>query len=236
MGTLTLAELKGELRVILSDRSDVEPRLTSALNMSQMRIARAYRWEELETLYTNTTGFTSTPADDMYLTFPVDVRDIYSCRLQDDANSRKLIRVPNRSWDKRLPDVTYLSTGRPSHYTLYRNVMELWPVPDAAYNLIARGIMWPTAFVPATPGAVSTLDEKDDMLIVLAASWLLRSVGDIEKSNDWFVMYKRMLTDAINEEGEKPDVDYPIGLKDGVDVISGNYPADPFVRSVSTRE
>lgn len=234
MGTLTLAELKTELRVILSGQSDFEPRLTSALNLSQMRIARAHRWEELETLYTNTTGFTSTPADDMYLTFPSDVRDIYSVRLQDDANSRKLVRVPNRSWDKRIPDSTYLATGRPSHYTLYRNVMEFWPVPDAAYNLIARGIMWPTAFVTATPSAVSTLDEKDDMLIALTASWLLRSVGEVEKSNNWFVVYKNSLAAAIDEDVEKPDLDYPVGFKDDADVLSGNYPANPFVRSVST--
>lgn len=235
MGTLTLTQLKSELGVILSARSDVAPRFTSALNLAQMRIARAHNWEELETLYTNTTGFTDTPADDMYLAFPADVRDIYSVRLQDGSNSRKLTRVPNRSWDRIIPDTTAQSTGRPTHYTLYRNVMEFWKIPNAAYDLIVRGVMWPTAFADASPSAVSTLDEKDDMLVVLAASWLLRTVGDKDKSNDWFVMYKGMLRDATNEEVEKPDLDYPVGLKSGDSLVS-NYPADPFIKSVQTGE
>ena len=154
MGTLTLDNIKTEMRASLGGRTDLDSRLTTVINLAQMRIARKHRWEELEALYTNTTAFTSTPASDKFLALPANVRDIYSVRLIDGSNSRKLTRVPNRTWDKRLPEPEYYATGRPTLYTLRRNIMELWKVPDAAYSLEAFGIFWPATFSDATLFAI----------------------------------------------------------------------------------
>ncbi len=232
MGTLTLDEMKTELRSSLGGRTDLNARLTTVINLAQMRIARKYRWEELEALFTNTTAFTSTPASDKFLALPLNVRDIYSVRLIDGANSQKLTRVPNRSWDKRIPEPEYHSTGRPSLYTLRRNIMEFWRVPDKAYDLVAFGIIWPTAFTDASPSAVSTLDQKDDMLITLSMSWIRMSLSEIDAAARWWTIYADMINDSVNEEVEKPDLDFPVGLKADDGALSGNYYQDPFVKSV----
>ena len=232
MGTLTLDDMKDEMRSSLGGRTDINARLTRILNLAQMRIARKHRWEELENLYTNTTAFTSTPADDKYLAMPSNLRDVYSIRLLDGANSRKLVRVPNRSWDKRIPSPEYFATGRPSLYTLRRNIMEFWKVPDAAYSLEAFGISWPTVFVDATPTAVSDLDQKDDMLITLAMSWTFMTLRNREEAARWWAIYANMMNDAVDEEVEKPDLDFPVGLKLDTGQIGGEYYRDPFVKSV----
>ena len=234
MGTLTLDEIKTEMRSSMGGRTDLNSRLTVVINLAQMRIARKHRWEELEALFTNTTGFTSTPASDKYLTLPSNVRDIYSVRLIDSSNSRKLIRVPNRSWDRKIPEPEYYSTGRPTLYTLRRNIMEFWKVPDAAYNLEAFGVTWPTAFTDASPTLKSDLDQKDDMIITLAMSWIFMTLRNKDEATKWWGIYANMMKDAVGEEIEKPDLDFPVGGKIGAGALGSEYYKDPFMRSVPT--
>lgn len=233
MGTLILSDLKDEMRHSLGNRTDLDARLTRILNLAQMRIARKHRWEELENLYTNTTAFTSTPASDKYLAMPSNLRDVYSIRLLDGANSRKLVRVPNRSWDKRIPIPEYFSTGRPALYTLRRNIMEFWKVPDAVYDLEVFAITWPTPFSDASPSALSDLDQKDDMLICLGLSWTFMTLREPEDAKKWWVIYANMMNDSVDEEIEKPDLEFPVGMKSGVDQLGGEYWRDPFVKSTS---
>lgn len=47
MGTLTLDEIKSEVRASFGQTKGLEPRLTLLINQSQERIARAHSWEEL---------------------------------------------------------------------------------------------------------------------------------------------------------------------------------------------
>lgn len=232
MGTLTLTELENEIRASMGGRTDFDSRLPQALNIAQNRIARIRNWEELESLYTGATAFTSTPADDKFLALPVGIRKIFSVRLIDGLNSRKLTRVPHKTWDRKIPAAQEYSTGRPSLYTQYRSIMEFWRVPDAAYVLHCRTIDWPTAFAAASPDATSDLDEKDDMLIALALSWMFMTIKNEAMARKWWGVYSGMLNDAVGEDAEKPDLDYlpDVGAAGAVGAVP--YYQDPFVNSI----
>ena len=234
MGTLTQTELQDEVRSALGGRTDLDSRMTRGLNLSQMRIARLSRWEELEAIYTGSTAYTGTPADDKFLALPTNLRDVYSVRLIDGTNSRKLTRLTNRIWDRRIPAPEALATGRPRYYTLHRNVMEFWKVPDAAYSVTIRAVEWPTAFTTSDLSAVSDLDQKDDMIIALTTSWFYMTLGNEEMANKWWRIYRNMAIAAGAEESEKPDLDVlpNAGVSSGG--TPGDYYADPFVTSVVT--
>ncbi len=232
MGTMTLTQLEDEMRSHLGGRTDLDTRLPQALNIAQTRIARISRWEELEAIYTGTTAFTSTPADDKFLALPSSVRDVYSVRLIDGFNSRKFTRVPNKTWDRKVPAPQAYATGRPSLYTVHRNVMEFWKVPDAVYNLECRTVDWPTAFAAASPTAVSDLDQKDDMIIALATSWMYMSIKNADMARKWWAVYSGMLNDALGEEMEKPDLDILPDVGAGATSAAVPYYQDPFVKSI----
>ena len=103
---------------------------------------------------------------------------------------------------------------------------------DAAYNLRARGIIWPTTFSDGSPASVSDLKEKDDLIIALTLSYLFQIQGDLDRAGRWWVTYKSMLADAIKDERERPDMDRlpTVAVQD---VTHGPaYYEDPFVQSV----
>lgn len=232
MGTLTLDGMKSEIRAALGNRTDLDTRLTRIINLAQMRIARIRRWEELESIYTNTTPYTGVPADDKFLSFPGNMRDIYSVVLKYGAESRKLTRFPNRVWDRQIPMPEYWATGKPSAYTLHRNVMEFWRIPDANYPLVARGVEWPVAFSDTLPDATSQLDQKDDMLIALSTSWCFMTLKDTETSRKWWSIYANMLNAAIGEEAEKPDLDQLPNPGVSGQGFSGDYWRNPWVNDI----
>lgn len=231
-GTLTYTDLADEILKGLGNRTDfATSRIVRILNISQIRIARAARWEELEQLLERNTDVTADSDQDRMIPIPANVRDVYSIVLLDGSFSRKLTKIQHRTVDRRLPMPHYYERRRPHSYVLWRENFELFPVPDAVYALRARVIMWPTAFT-GTSGQVSDLDQKDDMLIALALSWAFQSLKMIEEANRWWAVYKGLLSDAIDEEVENPDIDIlpNPGLKDTS--TGAPYYSDPFVRQV----
>lgn len=232
MGTLTLAEIKGEIRAALGNRTDEDSRLTTAINLSQMRIARKHRWEELEALYNRNFEITSSVYNDKFVAFPSNLRDIYSVIVLDGYESRKLIRVPYRRWDRVIPSPEQFSRGTPSHYTLFRNTMELWKVPDEALETIIRAVEWPTSF-GSDETALSDLDQKDDMIITLTVSWFLMTQGREDDANKWWGIYKNLMNDAGAEEDERPDLDLLPGPGAGSNsAMLAPYYQDPFQQDI----
>ncbi|KKL73059.1 hypothetical protein LCGC14_2078690 [marine sediment metagenome] len=234
MGTLTYTDIEDEVTQALGNRDDItSARKTRIINLAQIRIARAWRWEELEAIFDKTLPFTSDAEADKYIAFPDTFRDAYSVVLLDGSRSRKLSRRHTRWIDRRIAMPEHFARRRPTTYVLWRNIMELWPVQDAAYKLRARAITWPTAFVgSAAPNAVSDFDRKDDMLVALSTSWAFKTVKDDDSANSWWRIYKEMLGLAIDEEQERPDMDSlpDVGVQDSI--VAPDPWADPFVRSI----
>ena len=232
MGTLTASQLEAEVRVHLGRRESEDTRLIIALNLAQMRIARMHRWEELESLTSDTLPQTGNITDDSFLDLSsLNIRDVYSIRITDGSRSKKLTRLSVQHFDAKVPDVSIYSAGMPNIYTIYNLVsLQMYPSPDAAYNYSIRYLAWPIPLVSG--GAVpSELDQKDDMLITLASSYVYHSLGKDDKAKQFFGMYAAMLNEAAQEELEKPGMailpDFEVGrLNSGG---GGPYYLDPFM-------
>src|SRR3972149_2594372 len=231
MGTLTLTELKAEITASHGNRTYIASRLTRVLNLSQSRMSRIYKWEELEALVTSK----SRAAGSRYVDLTsLNIREILSVVLVDGTNSRKLSGRIYRQLDQVSSYPEANPTGKPEVYSYFGKKLELYQVPDAIYTLRIRVSNWPTAFSDASPSATSDLDNKDDMLIALSNSWLFLTLGKSEDANKWWSIYRQMLTSAIAEEGESPDLDVLPGGGAGVGVETAGPWASPFVKSIQT--
>lgn len=208
MGTLTYDEIKTELLAALGNRSNFSTsRIAVIINLAQMRIARAKKWEELDATTAGTLGFTSTPLADKFLTLPTGTRDIYTFRLIiGNGESRKLERKTKRFFDRRIPEPEYYSVGKPEMYMVFAGSAEMWRVTDAAYTYDIRRCKWPLAFTgEADLTQISELDEKDDMITALSISWAMQSIGRGDDASRWWRIYVNMLNSAMKEEAEDPD-------------------------------
>lgn len=232
-GTLTFSDIKDEVVRALGNRTDFDSaRLLRIINLAQMRIARVARWEELEHLFERSTDITSSAEADRFIPIPTLVRDVYSLMLIDGAYSRKLRRLSVNSIDRKVPMPDYYARRRPRSYILWRENFEVFPVPDAVYLLRARAIVWPTKFSGAD-GQVSDLDQKDDMIVALSISWAFQTLKMFDESSKWWTVYKSLLSDALVEESENPDLLLLPSEAMQQSGTPGDYIRDPFVRTVN---
>lgn len=229
MGTLTLTDLKAEITSSHGGRTDIAPRLTRVLNLSQMRIARINLWEDLESLNTSFSTVSGNRYVDISAANP---HEVLSVVLVDGTSSKKLTRRVYRQLDKIQPYPEAQATGKPDAYEVFAKKIELFRIPDAGYPLRIRLSVWPTAFVDASPSAVSDLDMKDDMLIALTNSWLFLTLGKSEDAQKWWNIYRQMLSSAVSEESRLPDMDFVLGAGSARGLESDTPWANPFVRSI----
>lgn len=211
MGTLTRSELREEVNANLGDRlanlqvnevTSVTNRLNRALNMAQVRIARAHNFRELYVVDQDAAA----PATVTYTGLPSTLKDIYSLgRITGATELVKIVYVPQRQWDQLLGGQP-LRTGDVFHYTRWgTSLLEWYKVPTATFTLLRRYSKWPANF--ANDNAVSDLARKDDILIAFTTSWLFRSLGQLEESVGWHAEGQALLQAAVVEDQAQPDAD-----------------------------
>jgi hypothetical protein len=233
MSNLTVAQIKAEIRAIHGNRTDADTRLNGVINMAQTRITRLRDFDELRGLTTINTVVTADPAADKIISLSSlgRYRKIYSIRLYaDNVQSRKLKKVLSKKWDTYIPEPEYYSRGAPEAYTLWgKDQMELWRVPDIVYTMHIRYSRWPVTVTDLLDGTNLDLENVDDLVIHLAASYLFMSFGNLEKSNDYYRIYAALAKEAFNVQ------------EDEFDLVQSNAPEnfrvstgvnDPFVRSM----
>ena len=233
MGTLTLAQIKTEIRSNFAGRTDLDDRLVIGINLSQQRIARRHKWEELESTTDETISDTGVIATDMVRALPTNTRDIHSLVVIDTSGNRyqKLRYIDNRLWDRQIVAADQLTRGFPSLYTRWRDKLELYKVQDGSYTLRSRTTVWPTAFA-SDEAALSDLDEKDDMIIALTTAYFYNSLKKLTEAGRFWAIYVDMLESAIREDNEKPDADMlpRSGVRQSASI--SNYAANPFVNRI----
>jgi hypothetical protein len=128
-------------------------------------------------------------------------KDIYTIRLMDGANSRKLDYVPFRELDARVPYTEIATTGRPRWYTVRGRYIELFCIPDKSYDLYIQHSQWPRKLVNES-------DETDylniDHVIVALAADMAMSVLE-GSSGDWAARAQQLLGISLTEEETRPD-------------------------------
>lgn len=236
MGTLTLSELRAEVRSGLGNRTEDEfasedTRIDRFLNLAQTRMTRRHRFGELDVTEEYIHTFTGTAADDKVIAWSdltnSNIRGVYSFRVVDGANSQKLTYIPFRLWDRRIPRPESRGTARPDFYTQYSKQFELYPIPGQTYTMILRLATWPTSLTSASQK--SDLDEKDDALIAMACYLAFRSLKNKAAADEWLVEYGIAMAAAGLEDQDNPDYD-AVPPNRGDEYIN-EYWADPFQRS-----
>lgn len=226
MGTMTLTQLENEVRFNLGGRTDLDSRLVTFLNWAQEEIARQYTFRELH----NTETGTSTVDGTQTVSMPSDLKDLYSIRLLDGTSSRKLIYVPERTFDFLVPKPDEYTEGRSTHYYIWGSSIYLWRIPDAAYSLNIKFTKWPTAL--SASGDYSDLTHLDEALVCLATAKALDSIDADEKK---IRRYGRRAGYHINlaiRNDKDSYTDERIGADYRLSESSVDYWKDPFVKVV----
>ena len=111
---------------------------------------------------------------------PSECRYIYDVRLIDGAMSRKLVAMPARMTDLYNPFGAQESVGRPTHYTEWKDWLQLNKIPDATYVIQMRYYKWQTAF--ATTASTAEIENIDDIIISAAAMYVWKILGEPEQA------------------------------------------------------
>lgn len=241
MGTLTLAEIKTEVRAGLGNRTDLDDRLTRLVNLAQIRMARTHHFDEMGVKSSITFPNTSDPEADKILSLSSitpAVWRIWSLRLTHQgstilSNARRLVYVRPREWDDKIPAPEYYSVNKPRLYTRFggveSNELEIWPSPDITYTGTLRYGKQPTYLV--NDGDTSDFDEKDDLLITLTLVLAKDSLGMQDEAKSMFQQYLFMYNEGSVADDAQPDeAIIPSFEALGRSAYVGDYWKEPFIR------
>ena len=201
----TYKEFIRRVMINLQPRNDglVVMAVEQAINDAQKVIACVKDFDELMTLDTTHADTVADTKlyhveDDFSLVRP---KDLYSIRLMDTSNSRKLTYVPFRQLDSRVPYTEMTGTGRPKYYTVRGNYVELYPIPDAAYDLYVQHSQWPAVMDEDTD--TTEFANIDHVIIALSTAMALTSLEG--GSSDWMAQATKLLGISTNEDDIRPD-------------------------------
>jgi len=237
---LTLAELQAELRVHLGKRSSEDSRLVNVLNLAQIRLARAETWEELNSIlprsvFSQSTNIAYNAVKSFYFTDGQKVKDILNFNITDGGTTRKkLVQIKSHQFYSKYPDLSLATPGIPHTYHILESSkdtlkVEVYPPPNAAYTLKLKVSKWPKAFETGKESETSQLTFKDDLIIMLAMSYLMRSLQKNDSAKEFFGVYSGMLKEAKKENSASIDLDI-LPESERIESSPSNYWADPFYR------
>jgi hypothetical protein len=223
---MTLTQLENEVRYNLGSRDDLDSRLVTFLNWAQTEIGRQYTFRELQ----NTDTTTPTVASQDYIAAPDSLKDLFSIRILDATSSRKLIYVPDRTFDALIAKPDEYTEGRPSHYYTWGANLYLWRIPDEIYSTKIRYSKWPTALSGASD--VSDLTYLDEALCALATAKAFDSVdADEKKIRRWGRRAGYHINLAIRNDKDSY-TDEQVKANYNISESGPDYWLDPFVRGV----
>ncbi len=230
MGTLTLTELKEEVRAGLAKRIDLDARLTRFLNLAQQRIARLHDFDEMESISVSTFPYTGTVTD-KYIRLPM-LRELYSFKSVETSKARKLTQLTQRKWNQLIPASQEYQRATPRFYTIWANTCILNPLANV------EGIpceiwwtRWPLPFVDTDGEQKTEYKEKDEILIELSLVYAYNSLGKAKDAQDHWERAKPMLLEAMSTDMEKPDLDITPGPgSEQLELLPDQYWQDPFLK------
>lgn len=176
------SELRSEVRNNLKRGEEALPdsRINSWLNWSLQFIADLHTYAEMKTI-----AYATTPSDGTTntMSFPPDMKDLYSVTIKNNAQSNKLTYIPPRLFDKIIPDVTSRGTAQPTHYVDYGNNFELYPIPDQPYNIYIRYSRYPSEMTADTDEPELLM--KDSLIVAVATVFGFWSLREVEDATYW---------------------------------------------------
>ncbi len=210
---MTRSEFNAELALIFG-RTDLESRINRWINLAQIQVVQVHEFQNLNDLYEG-----STTEDELYYSFPSQMKDIHTFRIIDGTNSRKLTRLRPDQMDSKIPAPAELSTGVPSFYLRYGNQFELWRIPDATYTMRLRASFWLTPLTGDTQSP--DLDYIDLCILDKAAEIGWRSLQQTDEANGWKETFITDLGIATREDKTITDMKHVAQGFETEDIIQG---------------
>ncbi len=222
----------GEVRYNIKRSTDslADSRIVTWLNWAQELIASWHTYEEMKKNYTG-----RTVEGQKRYGFPTRMKDIHSLVLDTGgADSRKLIYVPAREYDLRVPRPEQSNKGKPHYYVDYGVNFELYRVPDAAYTLRLRCSVFPADL--SSDDSTSQLLRKDALICSVATMLGFLSLREVEDATYWKNEFVTMWYRASLEADHSAEDWNPMArgfdsrLTHGTGTIADFY-ANPLIRS-----
>jgi len=201
-------------KIVFTSTTTVPAGLTASTNYWAIRgssttitVASTYllAWQGTAINITDTgTGTHTVTAYRERLAKPDECRYIYDVRLIDGSMSRKLISMPARMTDLYNPFGQQNSVGRPTHYTEWKDWLQLDKIPDATYVIKIRYYKWQTAF--ASVSTTAEIENIDDIIINAAAMYVWKILGEPEQAAIMEQAVEASLAKCGKLERLKPDL------------------------------
>jgi hypothetical protein len=235
MAGLTKAQLRIEIQGNLGNRTDIDTRIDTWLELSQQYVATHHDFREMMFLDEVTIVPVNDPAvDKLYSHGISNLKEIYTLLRQVGTEfAVKLTSVPNRQWQQLLGKPDTGTTGDAVWYTLFgSDTIELSPVPNRTYKLQRFYSKWPSVF--ASDSAVSDFEQKDELLIARTTYQAFQSLGMREDAAHWFAVSENLLKSTTDDDRYRSDTTFIArGISEAAPAEFGEPWADPFVRSTS---
>lgn len=195
------------------------------LNWTMYNISKKHDFKEMKKLYTR-----STVSGTKGYTLPENWKKIVSLRVIDGSSSQKLVRLTERKVDKYRPYPAGDETDRPVWYYPYNNYVDLIPIPDGAYELQLRVIVYPTV-ITSTTDTIDYEPDKDELIVAGMTYRAFRHFQMYEDASFWKSEFKDMLKDAIDTDEDPIDWEpYAEGFSAvNTEYNIGEYWNKPFV-------
>ena len=192
MGTLTLGDIRSQVKLALGNREDLDEHINSLINTCQMRLARFFDFEEMISSDDLTVAYTGVKLTDASISLPTYTRDVHGISIIDGDNYYIVAPIDRRTWKTRYFNaIVSGTTSRPTQYCIFSGTIEIYPAPDQAYSAKLRRSKWPVDL--STDESKSELNQKDDLLIALTICWTLYHLNNTERANAYWAVFRSMV-------------------------------------------
>lgn len=178
-----------------------DARILRRINWGQEGVAAAHTFYEMRTTY----AFSTVISQKAYA-LPARVKEVYSIRLISGSESRKLERIQEREFDKKVPYPEDISTSKSLFYVDFSaSSLDFFPIPDAVYSISMRYSAFPADLTLTT---ASTLSYKDSLLVNLGIAHCFYLLREEEEANTWFGgIVAKLYAEAVNADSQREVVD-----------------------------
>jgi hypothetical protein len=222
--SLTLKQIREEVRAGLGGREDLEPRIDKAINLAQSKINRAHKFDEL---YSSTDLTTTADVATLDISSITNLDQIYSVVLIDGTNSRRIVKVSNRNWDKSIAELQTVTTDRPTLYSRWgKGLIEFLPTPNAVYTIRIKYSKFPTELTD--DNTQTDYIDKEELIIEYALHYLNKMLGNKVDAEMYFRNYRHLLKEAIEDDVTDPDG----VIQPGMHITSSEPWNNPFVKRI----
>ncbi len=196
---MTRAELRALVKSNLGGRIDKDSVINAALEEGLKQSARLHFFRSL-----SSESDVTIVADEAYIDLPTTTYQLIEARLIDGASSFP-ITLKTKQWlvDK-LPNISEISTGRPTYAYIEGNDLFLYPISDGSYSIRVTVTTKPT--FSSADDTENPIPSLDIALVAFATGYVMKSIQMFEYAVPWDQEYLKLFMGAQLGDKKGPEV------------------------------